>query len=391
MLTDTILDGPYDWNSPNYWYGDQLGAAFGFGSELGSGVGTPSLSSLKKFLSSSDLKDLWTAPKKGLYHMSTSVSQFFDRSIYNTALYARYGAPTSLSDYLLKAQAMDYEATRVEYEAYSVRKNAEHPATGVIYWMLNNAWPSLHWNLFDYYLKGAGSYYGTKVGSRPEHVAFEYGSPNGDIWLINHTLDKQGPRSIEIDLLNKDGKTLVSEKAAATTKPNYSQHVASIPEATKLKEVSFLRLVLKNEKGVVLSRNVYWLATSLDVNDWDNSTWYNTPVTSFANYTSLQHLGPPSLSASSLGSIKSTSDGRMTTTIQLENKAAVPAYMISLELQDGNGQDVAPAVWDDNYVTLWPGEKLTSSVSWMADAAGSGKVVMIEGANMGKGLSVVLK
>jgi exo-1,4-beta-D-glucosaminidase len=93
--------------------------------------------------------------------MSTAVSQFHDRSIYNDGLYHRYGAPMSLEDYVLKAQMMDYEATRAQFEAYSAMWSAERPATGAVYWMLNNAWPSLHWNQFDYYLHPAGSYFGT--------------------------------------------------------------------------------------------------------------------------------------------------------------------------------------------------------------------------------------
>ena len=98
--------------------------------------------------------------------MSTNESQFYDRRIYDRGLYNRYGKPSSLEDYLLKAQMMDYEATRAEYEGYSVNWNYGPPATGLIYWMLNNAWPSLHWNQFDYYLHPGGSYFGTKVGEQ---------------------------------------------------------------------------------------------------------------------------------------------------------------------------------------------------------------------------------
>ena len=216
------------------------------------------------------MEDLWTAPDKQLFHMSRYDSQFYDRSIYNTGLYARYGVPTSLSDYLLKAQISDYEGTRSEYEAFSIRKNAERPATGVVYWMMNNAWPSLHWNFFDYYLKGAGSYYGAKMGSRSEHVAFEYGSKNGDIWIINHTLDKQGARSVQIDLVTIDGKTIVSKTVAATTTPNLSRHAATVPEATKFQDAAFLRLILRDDHNSVLSRNVYWLSPTLDYLDWAN-------------------------------------------------------------------------------------------------------------------------
>lgn len=125
------MDGPYDYVPPNYWYGEQVGAAFGFGSEEGPGVGTPEIRSLKKFLSEGDLDDLWTQPDKGLFHMSSNVSSFYDRSIYNDALWNRYGSPKSLEDYLLKAQIMDYEATRAEFEGFTSLQDASRPSTGV--------------------------------------------------------------------------------------------------------------------------------------------------------------------------------------------------------------------------------------------------------------------
>ena len=43
-------------------------------------------------------------------------------------------------------------------------------ATGVIQWMLNNAWPSMIWHLYDYYLRPGGGYYGTKKACEPLHV-----------------------------------------------------------------------------------------------------------------------------------------------------------------------------------------------------------------------------
>ena len=334
------------------------------------------------------MKDLWTAPNKGLYHMSTIDSSFYNRKIYNDALYARYGAPTSLDDYLLKAQAMDYEATRAEFEGYSALQSATRPSTGIIYWMLNNAWPSLHWNLFDYYLKPAGSYFGAKVGGRAEHVAFGYGSAKGDVWLINHTIDKKGSRTIKVDLLSKDGKTLVSRSVDATTTPNNSKKVATIPEATTLKDAAFLRLMLSDAKGNVLSRNVYWISPKVDKLDWKSSTWYHTPVTEFASYKSLATIKPAQLSATS--GKAAVVDGKVKVDVTLVNKAAVAAYFVRLELRDGKGEDILPVVWSDNYVTLWPGEKVLLSVSWAAGGAGSGQgKVDISGINV-KGVEAVV-
>ena len=50
---------------------------------------------------------------------------------------------------------MAYDGERAMFEAY--RRN-EYTSTGVIQWMLNNAWPSTIWHLYDYYLQPAGGF-----------------------------------------------------------------------------------------------------------------------------------------------------------------------------------------------------------------------------------------
>lgn len=257
------MDGPYDWVPPNYWYDvdpsdDRLGAAFGFGSELGAGVGTPEIGSLKKFLSDNDMEDLWRQPEKGLYHMSTSASKFHTRAIYNAGLFSRYGEPTSLDDYLMKAQLSDYEATRAQYEAFSAHWTADRPATGTIYWMLNNGWPSLHWNQFDYYFHPNGAFFGTKTGARIEHIAYNY--VHKDVWLINHSLDQNGRRTIEVDLIDLKGRVLLKRTVTIDTLPNSAKKVADIGNINKIKDVGFLRLRLLQGRKT-LSRNIYWLGS----------------------------------------------------------------------------------------------------------------------------------
>ncbi|KXJ91372.1 family 2 glycoside hydrolase [Microdochium bolleyi] len=393
------MAGPYDWVPPNYWYDtepseDRYGSSFGFGSELGAGVGTPEVSSLKKFLTPSDMEDLWREPKKGLYHMSTSVSAFYTREIYNDALWRRLGAPVSLDDYLLKAQIMDYEATRAQFEGFAIKWTAEHPATGLIYWMLNNAWPSLHWNLFDYYLHPAGSYFGAKVGAREEHIAYNY--VDKTIHIINHSIDKKAHRVIEVEILSTDGKVVYNTSSTTDTLPGASTKVLDISDAVEgVPSVAFLRLVLKNQDGLVLSRNVYWLSNTVDTLDWDNSTWYHTPVTKFADYSALTKLTPadvsvtisvaPALRRNSAGvhedrgahqNTELGTEGK-TSTVVLENKSTVPAFFIRLNLVDANGEDVLPVFWSDNYVTLWPREKLELQVQGVAGAK-----VQVSGGNV---------
>ncbi|OTA79760.1 glycoside hydrolase family 2 protein [Hypoxylon sp. CO27-5] len=376
------MAGPYDWVPPNYWYDvdpaeDRYGAAFGFGSELGAGVGTPEISSLKKFLSDSDLDDLWKKPNKGLYHMSTSVSSFYDRKIYNAALWKRLGAPSSLDDYLLKAQILDYEATRAQFEGFAALWNAERPATGIIYWMLNNAWPSLHWNLFDYYLHPAGSYFGAKTGTRKEHVAYDYFGKL--VYLINRSLDQKGSRTVTVEAIDKNGKSIYNTQKAVETEPNTSKDILDLSSALKsITDIAFLRLVLSDAKNTTLSRNVYWLAKTIDSLDWDNSDWFYTPVTQYANYTGLNNL--PTASVSVTLSTPSRRDGsKAGLGVVVENHSSVPAFFIRLNLVNKDGGDVLPVFWSDNYVTLWPHEKLELQVEGEGAAS-----VQVSGKNIRK-------
>ncbi|ORY60241.1 glycoside hydrolase family 2 protein [Pseudomassariella vexata] len=368
------MAGPYDWVPPNYWYDtnpdeDRLGAAFGLGSELGAGVGTPELSSLKKFLTPGDMDDLWKQPNKGLFHMSTNVSSFYTREIYNDALWKRYGPPTSLGDYLLKAQVLDYEATRAQFEGYAAFWNAEQPATGLIYWMLNNAWPSLHWNLFDYYLQPAGSYFGAKVGGRLEHVAYDY--VRRDVYLINHSLDRKGPRTIEVEAIGTNGKVILSKTVAAPTEPNRSKSVYKLPTLSYSTDVIFLRLLLSDNHQNTLSRNVYWLPKTPDTLDWDNSTWYHTPVAKYSDLTSLSDLPTATVSVM----VVKQGATRGVAKVLLNNKSSVPAFFLRISLVDRTtGEDIASVFWSDNYVTLWPHERMEIDVRFNAKLAFGGDV-----------------
>ncbi|KAI0008568.1 glycoside hydrolase family 2 protein [Xylariaceae sp. FL0662B] len=376
------MDGPYDWVPPNYWYDvhpseDRLGAAFGFGSELGAGVGTPEISSLKKFLSKSDMDDLWKKPEKGLYHMSTNVSSFYDRKIYNDALWERFGEPSSLDDYLLKAQIMDYEATRAQFEGFSALWGASRPATGLIYWMMNNAWPSLHWNLFDYYMHPAGSYFGAKVGGRTEHVAYDY--HNKTVYLINRSLNQSGRRTLAVDAIDMDGDVIYSTNKTLQTEVNVSKGILDLSAALdSIEDVVFLRLVLFGDKKKVLSRNVYWLAETIDTLNWDDSDWFYTPVDEYANFTALDDLQTAKISTT----IKTSPHGEGSedaVAVVLENHSSVPAFFIRLNLVDKHGEDILPVIWSDNYVTLWPHEKLELQVEGKHAAA-----VQVSGKNVAK-------
>src|SRR6185312_14626890 len=164
------MDGPYDWVPPAYWYANQLGGAFGFDAEMSAGATIPRLEDLARMLSPQEQEALWKYPKVRQYHAADSWSPFAALEPFDNALSKRYGAPKDLADYVAKAQLDNYDNVRAQFEAFNAHSDAANPSTGVVYWMLNSAWPSLHWSLYDYYLNPAGAYFGAKKANEPVHI-----------------------------------------------------------------------------------------------------------------------------------------------------------------------------------------------------------------------------
>src|SRR5262245_23013319 len=159
--------GPYDYVPPAYWLTDSKnGGAFGFATEIGPGAAVPPLESLKQMLPADHL---W--PIDDVWNFHAGGDEFRNVERFTEALEARYGKASGVEDYARKAQALTYEGQRAMFEAYARNK---YTSTGVIQWMLNNAWPSLIWHLYDYYLRPGGGYFGTKKACEPLHVQFSY-------------------------------------------------------------------------------------------------------------------------------------------------------------------------------------------------------------------------
>src|SRR4029077_9824294 len=197
------MEGPYSWVPPAYWYADKLGGAFGFDSEVSAGASIPLLDDLTRMLSPQELEALWKYPHARQYHASAAWSTFATIEPFDTALAKRYGAPKNLADYVAKSQLDNYDNVRAQFEAFNAHMDAAKPSTGVIYWMLNNAWPSLHWHLYDYFLNPGGAYFGAKMANEPVHIQYSYDTRA--IMLVNHTLESEHGLQAIIRVRNLDG------------------------------------------------------------------------------------------------------------------------------------------------------------------------------------------
>jgi exo-1,4-beta-D-glucosaminidase len=346
------MRGPYAYVPPSYWLADSLhGGAFGFATEIGPGAAVPPLESLERMLPADRL---WPINEYWTFHAGGG--QFKDLARFTQALEARYGPATSAEDYARKAQALTYEGQRAMFEGYGRNK---YRSTGVIQWMLNNAWPSMIWHLYDYYLRPGGGYYGTKKACEPVHVQFSY--DDRSVVVVN---DEQRPhQGLEVTarLLNLDLSEVFADEAQIDVPADAVVRALTVPRSDDQSRTHFLVLEATNAAGERVSSNFYWLSTQEDALDWDNTEWFYTPTKTHADLTALADL-PPTTLALDVG--PAGPDGAVR--ISVRNTGSALAFQVHLRAEDAdNGQEVLPVFWSDNYLELLPGESRTLTAAFL--------------------------
>jgi len=376
------MPGPYDWVPPNYWYNKREGGAFGFNSETSAGPDVPTLDTLRRMMSTTELNTLWQNPTSTQYHRSPS-STFDDLGIFNNAMIGRYGTPTSLDDYVRKAQLQQYENVRAQFEAYGRNfKDGTNPSTGVVYWMLNSGWTSLHWQLFDRYMDQNGAYYGAKKANEPLHVQYSYDSKS--VVVVNSRTAAASGLSATAAVYNMDGTQKFSQTANSLSVAGDGGRTTAltIPAISGLTTTYLVKLTLRDSSGTEASRNVYWLSTADDVIDWSGNDWYYVPTSSYANLKGLTSMASAPVSATA--ATTTNTDGTSTTTVTLRNTGSglIPAFYLDAHVVNAAGAPVLPVRWNDNAVSLWPGESTTLTATYRtADLHGSAPSVRVAGWN----------
>src|SRR5712664_2992742 len=352
-VTGVKMEGPYEWVPASYWLLDkETGGAHGFATEVSPGPAVPPIESLQRMIPK---EHLWPIDEYWNYHAGGG--QFKNVDVFTTALNGRYGAAKDVRDYALKSQLMTYEGQRAMFEAYGGNR---YTSTGVIQWMLNNAWPSLIWHLYDYYLMPAGGYFGTKKACEPVHVQYSYDDKS--VMAVNTTLQPQRNLKLTAQVYDLDMSEKFSRETDVDLAADSNFKAFAIPQIPGLSATYFLKLTLQDSKGQTVSSNFYWLSTKDDVLDTKKTKWYYTPVTSYADMTQLEKLPPVKLSVA--GTAERRGQNEIARVI-VSNPTQSLAFFVRLQIKKGsNGGDVLPIVWQDNYFSLMPGERREIAASY---------------------------
>ncbi len=378
------MSGPYEYVAPSYWVADThrptteqtcnaggCGGAYGFNAETSMGPAVPPLESIERMIP----KDhLW--PIDDYWNFHAGGGAFKNLKVFTDAQDNRYGKSSNAEEFTYKSQLMTYEGVRAMYEAYSRNK---YTSTGVIQWMLNNAWPSMIWHLYDYYLRPGGGYFGAKKSMQPFDPI--YGYDDHSVWLVSSQYEDAKGLKLTARILNVDSTEKFSKEVTLDVPADSTAKIFELPQVDGLSSAYFLDLRVTDSAGKLVGANLYWLSTKNETIDWSKSNWYTTPTETYADYTALAQLPKVKLNVSSRTETKGTES---ITRVALENPSKSIAFFVRLKVEKGkSGEEILPVLWQDNYVSLLPGEKREVTATYRAsDVGGAKPEVEVKGWNV---------
>ncbi|MFN8100004.1 MAG: glycoside hydrolase [Mycobacterium sp.] len=357
------MAGPYSWRPPSYWFAGKYPATRGATAEQGDNEHIPPFASLREFIPADKL---WPINGTWYFHAGSDDSNEQLSSI-RTAVVRRYGSSRSAEEFAAKAQLAHYESTRAQFESFAAGGWDTHKMT--IYWMLNNHWPSFFGNLFDYYLRPGGAYFGAKKGLQPLSVVFD-SYATGDhstatVTAVNQSpTDRDGLR-VRVRVYDLNGRLRDDRSSGEVAVPaNGTAPALTLPREASNSPVFFVRCELLDAAGAVLADNVYWQSQRRDdVGDPRNDTAFSLTQVSWADMTPLNTMPKTTLDLSA------ERTGADALTVRLTNHTKQIAFFARAEtLSEEFGTEILPAEYSDNYVTVFPGESVELRVTLPAGA-----------------------
>jgi exo-1,4-beta-D-glucosaminidase len=340
----------YAYFPPSYWY-----TKLEFNTEAGpGGEQLPPIETMKMMM-----------PEEDLWPISDSWEIRLHRAFYpiaRKALESRYGKPESVEEYCMKSQVFQDEAVKAMFEAYAGNK---YRSSGIIYWMYNSAWPKMYWQFYDYFFMPNGSFYAARNACEPLHIQYCY--DDNSIKILNSYYKDFKGLQASAKIYDFNMKEVWSKQAQADVVSDDSKKVMTVEVPGDISKVYFLKLDLKDASGKEISSNFYWLSANGDDK---------------ADFTDLDKLPKTEVSVSA-SAIKKDGN-KYTVSVAIENPGKDLAFAVNPKiLKKTSMEPVLPVFWDDNYISLLPGEKRTINVNFDSkDLGGEEPVLEVDGWNV---------
>ena len=250
----------------------------------------------------------------------------------------------SVEDYANKAQLVNANSYRAMFEAANHRM--WDITSGIMLWKLNSCWPTVLWQLYDWFLNPNAAYYFAQNAMEPVHI--QMNANNQMVTVVNTRQYNLDSLRVNVMILDLNGKKVWSKVMSINAGADSYSEVFRIPGHLPVTNIYFVKLQLRDSNGKLISENTYWQSPK------------DPP-----DYFALQSIKQVSLTISSQA-VKTGDEYRVR--INLKNPSDRISFFNRLELTQGkNGDEVLPAFWSSNYITLFPGEERTVTAAFAVD------------------------
>ncbi|MEI6679980.1 MAG: sugar-binding domain-containing protein [Mariniphaga sp.] len=289
------------------------------------------------------------------YHDAATGNGRYDK--YYEAMVNRYGEPSSMENFSDKMQLMNATGYQGTFESAGHRLN---DIGGVMLWKINAAFPSVVWQVYDWYLEPNAGYYFMQNACEQVHV--QLNPVDYTVSVINRNFQPVSNLTVQADVFGIDSKPLFSQTAKISLSASDVKESISLAKIfDDSKGLNFVVLNLKDGSGKTISHNVYWLAA-------DN------------NYLPLNSMPQTQVDATVLVREKVKTETKWT--IKFTNKSKLMAFFINPQLLN-DGEEIMPSFWSANYFSLAPGESITVTVSVSSDLIkGKNQEIKVKGWNL---------
>ncbi|HUB59306.1 MAG TPA: glycoside hydrolase family 2 TIM barrel-domain containing protein [Puia sp.] len=270
------------------------------------------------------------------YHDACTGNGHYDT--YYQAMLDRFGAPVSMRDFSDKMQLLNAGGYRSIFEAAGHKLNE---TGGVMLWKLNAAFPSVIWQVYDWYLEPNSGYYFMKRACEAVHIQLNL--DDSAVAVVNRTYIKRPNLQYDAEVVGMTGSSLFKQKGRISLDTTDVKEVLSLRDILgNTSGISFVLLSLKDESGKTISHNVYWMS----------------PGHNFADLRAM-----PSATVRTTVMAVEKEDGFTGWTLQFTNTATRLAFFLNPQIIGSNGEEILPSYWSDNYFSIPAGGSVTVKVS----------------------------
>ena len=288
------------------------------------------------------------------YHDACTGNGKYDT--YYKAMIDRYGAPASYRDFSDKMQLLNAGGYRAIFEAAGHKLNA---TGGVMLWKLNAAFPSVVWQVYDWYLEPNAGYYFMQRACEPVHIQLNL--DDSVVAVVNRTYIKQTGLHYDVEVIGITGETLFMQHGDTHLDTTDVKELLSVKEVLrKTPGVSFVLLRLRDAERNTVSHNVYWMSPGHD-------------------FLALRQMPSSRIRASVRAATKK--DGYTSWTLTLFNPSSQLAFFLNPQVIK-DGEEVLPSYWSDNYFSIPAGHSATVTVSCPTTMTGDKPQLRLEGWNI---------